>query len=67
MIVPIRRLIRNKKLISLLESQFSSGTEIGIELVESEHLKRLLKTYRVYTKHGDDEWSRDRFIIEKNQ
>jgi hypothetical protein len=68
---PIKKMIRNKGLLSLLENQFSSGTEIGIEYVDSRtkvihNAVYNYETYRVCTrKNSNEPYSEDRFIIER--
>lgn len=65
MVVPIKSIIRNKRLLSLLESQFSAGTELGVEYVEGDLGRNSIVKYRVYTGKGNDDWSRDRFVIQR--
>lgn len=69
-IVPIKKVIRNKRVLSLLESQFSKSTELGIELVETSGVLgwRAIEYYRLYTKRkGEDNdcYTRNRFIINR--
>jgi len=64
MVVSIRIIIRNKRLLSLLESQFPKGTELGIEFFESISSSNLeIERYILYTRQKGDNWHRDRFSI----
>ncbi len=55
MILPIRKLIKRKDLLGVLQSQFSSRAELGLEYIEGrESGKYFCERYRVYEGgHGE--------------
>lgn len=65
MVVPIKRVIKNKRLLSLLDAQFSDGTELGVEVIDEDNRVVSHTKYRVYTRKDNDDWSRDRFVIQQ--
>ena len=67
MVKPIRKVIRNKALLSVLATQFPVRTELGLEYVNGWHggPDIIHETFRVYTRKGNEDWNEDRFVIER--
>jgi len=63
----IKSKIKNRKVLSLLESQFPIDTEFGLELVEERKIgKHIYQKYRLQIKKpGDLDFDRDRFFIRR--
>jgi len=63
-VLPIGSVIRNKRVISLLESQIPAGIEIGIRKIDSggQHVEN----YRLYTRMNEGkDWDEERLIISR--
>ena len=60
-VLPIGSVIRNKRVISLLESQFPAGFELGVEPTARVNSS---ENYRLYARSNPNEdWDRDRFLV----
>ncbi len=67
-IVPIRKIIRKKALLELLESQFPKTTELGLELFDKTNaINYTIERFRLYAKVRGGDYSRDRFRIHRTR
>ena len=72
-IIPIKKVVKNQNLLSLLESQFAEDTALGVERVDdveyvgADPKEASWGKYRVYVRKKNGEWERDRFFIERTR